>query len=322
MIYFVKRDSKGVITTSNVSNERLLEGKKSKEFTTNSGTLSLFSDDHDLIKSSKIFKKLGLLCAQAFEIMYRNFTDQIKAHSHTLKKIQGQLNQRIEGVIGSSMYSLAQDYKHQKEAVLKKIREEPESVADSLIYIDKRIFELGAHMSSFEILHMGEQLALDMKTHNLQKLLTNILHAFENSIEDLSIKPRFMFDNTIEQVVEADYKTLNAAFYNFFDNTIKYAKPYSEIRFYLDNSDVNKKLKLIITMRSLRIDQDELKKIFELGYRGRHCTNNEGTGVGMYIVGKALKINGLVMEVVPNYSDMERHDGQQYIMNKFIISQL
>lgn len=322
MILFSKKNSKGIIVATNINDDNLLKNKKVKEFETSSGILMISTDDTDLLKSSKVFKRVGESCALAFDLMHKNFIDQFTAHSHTLKKIQGQLSQKIEGLLSSQLYALAKSYDEQKQVVLEKITTNPEEVADNLIYLHKRIFELGAHMSSFEILHMGEQLSLDVKKHNLRRLLINVLHGFEDRLEESLVKPSFKFEDedAEECKMEADYKTINAAFYNFFDNAVKYAKPDSQIRFYLKNDD--NEFKLIITMKSLRIDQDELEKVFELGYRSRNCINKDGSGIGMFVVNKALQLNKFNIEIEPEYSNMERYNDHQYILNKFIISKI
>lgn len=321
MILFEKKNQKGEIVASNFITSSVLYNLKTKEFKTNSGILIISSDESDLVNSSRIFKKVGESLALGFDLLQKSFIEQIHAHSHTLKKIQGQLIQKVEGVVNNSEYSLAKSYGEQKSIVIEQVKNNPEIVADSLIYLQKRIFELGAHMASFEILHMGEHIDLDFKNHNLRRLLINILYAFEEHLDDSYIKPHFMFEDemTENNKISADYKTLNSAFYNFFDNAIKYSKPSSEIRFYLHENN-NSNFKLVITMKSLKIDQDELEKVFCFGYRSRNCNDSDGSGVGMYVVRKALYLNNLNIQIIPDYADMERFNGKQYILNKFIIT--
>ncbi len=117
--------------------------------------------------------------------------------------------------------------------------------------------------------------------------------------------------------MELDYKTINTALYNFFDNAIKYIKPGSPIRLFFNAE--KEKFELKIVMMSLRIEQDELKKIFEFRYRGVNVKNIDGLGIGMHVVQKALALNSFSIKVSPDYSRMENYEGDQYILNEFSI---
>jgi signal transduction histidine kinase len=320
MIFFEKKDVKGKIVANNLNESTFSFDKlKKRSFFTDTGSLDILTDDKDLLESNKLFKRVGEACSLYFDCLSRYFLDENTAHSHTLKKIQGQLNQKIDGIM-PPMLSQLHSYSEQKNLVLDVIKNNPEQVSIALIYIQKRIFELGSHMSSFEIVHAGERLSLDIRPHEMGRMLLNIWHAFSDIMEERQIKCRLMFDQDFSEKnkVKLDYKTINTAFYNFFDNISKYAKPCSEVRFYLNIEESNN-FKLIITMKSLRIEQNEISDIFNLGYRGKNCFSNDGSGVGMYVFKKALDLNNLNIEINPDYSEMEKYDECQYILNKFII---
>ncbi len=321
MIIFEKKDSVGEIIATNANNINLLKDlNKKKEFFSPAGSLVIISDEEDMYNSSKIFTKVGNLTHNAFDSIYEHFRKQIIAQSHTLKKIQGKLIQKTEGVLHGTNYNLAENYEEQQEIILNKIKENPIEIADSLIYLYKRVFELSAHMASFEVLHMGEQIDPDLKLHNIRRLIINILHGFEDNLKELEITPYFSFKDDFAELnkIQADYKMINAAFYNLFDNAIKYVKPNSRIEFHLEEE--LDQLRFIISMISLRIDQDELDKVFTLGYRGRNCKDNNGNGVGMYVIKKSLKLNNIKIKIEPDYKKMEKYNNEQYILNKFILN--
>ena len=321
MIYFRKKNSRGEIIASNTPNNLVQEDYKQKDFYIDSGVFSLITDEQDLVKSSKIFKKIGEASAQIFVSLHKQFVGQIKAHSHTLKRLQGQLIQKLESIVENPMLVSA-DYDRQRDQVAKNIKEKPELAADVLLYAKKRIFELDAHIESFEVLHMGEDIILDIRPHNIRRLLINILHAFDTFTEQ-GIRPIFTFDDNFAESnkIKLDYKTINSAFYNFFDNMTKYAKPYTEVKFYFEPTIVSK-FSIRVSMKSLRIERNELEDIFKLYCRGKNAEKIGGLGVGMYVVRKALALNKMSICVTPNYSDMETYDGCQYILNEFVISNL
>lgn len=214
MIYFEKRSSRGETTASNIPKNLLGPEWRRKEINLPDATsVSFVTNDPDLIKSSRVLKKLAL----AFNSIHEQFTDQLKAHSHTIKKLQGQLAQKLDGIIESPMLSYADDYPTHRSKVAVMIQNKNELAADTLLYLRKRIIEMDAHIQGFEVLHMGEEIRLDIQQHNIRRILINILHAFNDDFTTQQIHPHFMFDDASAEVskLALDYKTINAAFYNF-----------------------------------------------------------------------------------------------------------
>ena len=64
----------------------------------------------------------------------------------------------------------------------------------------------------------------------------NISYAFNDQFENQGVTCQLNFehDEADSHKVDLDYKTINAAFYNFFDNALKYVKTNSQIRFYFN----------------------------------------------------------------------------------------
>jgi len=325
MIYFQKINSKSEIVASNIKEGQDLSGYKTREIPIENGLIILFTNEPILTKNSKIFKLVRDISSPVIDCvlkdMNEDFLEKIVSHSHTLKKIQGQLKQKIDTIIDNHMFISSKDYAEQIGIVSKKVSENPELVAETLIYFKKRIFEIDAHILSFEILHLGGEINLDLRPHNIRRLIMNILHAFEDEINTSNIKPIFEFEDQYAEInkITLDYKTINTIFYNFFDNTFKYAKPYSKIKFnFLCRENRNFEIKIV--MNSLRIEKDEIDKVFILGARGKNAKKTEGSGIGMYVIKKALELNNFKIEVVPDYSSMELYDDQQYVINEFVIS--
>jgi len=319
MIFFDKINDKGesVANNFNGNNKTCL---KEMIFQSPNGVLKLYTDDENLLKSKKTFRKVGRACVYFFESIYKYFIDQFVLHTHDLKSIQAKLEQSIEGIVQNLLLSKANSYQEQKDLVLQKVKSEPEFTADTLIYLQKRILALDAHMSSFEILHMGGKIKIDKKRVNVRKLILNIWHGFEEDFIDKEINLHFMFNKEFaeEHKINLDYKTISAALYNLFDNGEKYIQHGTEIKIYLNTE--KKEFELIFSMMSLRIEKEELIKLFNLGYRGSNSHEYEGYGAGMFIFKRAMELNNFAIKIEPDYSVARKEDGKQFILNKFIVT--
>ncbi len=123
-------------------------------------------------------------------------------------------------------------------------------------------------------------------------------------------------DYSSENKIPLDYKLMNLAFINFFDNAIKYSKPDSKLDINFEKNE--RGFVLDFSMMSLRIEHDELEKVFEDGYSGKHATEEAGDGIGMHVIKKSLGMINIGIRVEPDYGVSENYNGKKYIKNKFI----
>ncbi len=290
---------------------------KSKEFETSTGLFEIkIFENEDLKKSSNLFKRFGYLMIEIFEPVFNSFSERFEAQVHSFRNIQAQMKQKIEGILGNDMLLAHKNHLEKSSFALKKVKDDPELATDTILFLQKRIFELEAHMSSFELIHAGKKVQLDKKYHNFPKVIHNIFSAFAESFDNIGVTFNFAFSPEVGENLDVlfDYKTINTAIYNIIDNAYKYIKPSTEIRFFIANE------KLIISMRSLRIEKDEQDKIFDLNYRGKNALGHtNGSGIGMYVTKKALNLNDMDIEFQADYSDCETYEEKQFLMNKFII---
>ncbi len=300
---------------------RLKSGSKVRNFAYGNKLLEFETDDVDLVKSSRLFSKVGPVAYDVFEQLYESFRGQIEAQAHTLKKIQAQLSQKIEQIVVSPLNHGKYAYTEQKRLVSQTIAADPDTAAEILIYLGKRISELDAHMSSFELIHMGEFIKLDKQKHNIRRLLLNIWHAFDGQFYKRNIRYNFSFQDSYadENKLHLDYNTINTAFYNFFDNCSKYVFPGSEI--IIDFSVKNDSSFIItITMESFLIKKDEISHIFDLGFRCDSCSNIEGSGVGLHVFKKVLEMHGFDVEIESDGEIIFSDESNTYSKNTFVVT--
>src|SRR5258708_1168768 len=184
MIWLKQIDPKGntiIDTIKGISKDTL---KKEREFTSENGSLILATDDRDLISSSRLFSKTGNLAINIFDETNKYFRTQLEAQSHTLKNIQAHLTQKIEQIIDSPLRSNNFNYEEKSEILKQKILNDPDKATEVLLYLNKRIFELDAHMSSFQLIYMGEFIDLVSQQHNIRRLILNIWHVFDDEFNE------------------------------------------------------------------------------------------------------------------------------------------
>jgi K+-sensing histidine kinase KdpD len=281
------------------------------------GQLNLaVSGDSDFAKSNKLFTKSAKIFAMVIVPTIKKFSERFTSQSHTIKSIQAHMMQKIEGLLGNDMYSSHDNHASKLASAVAKIKENPELAAETIVFIQKRVIELDAHISSFELIHMGNKIKLDVREHNFPKVIRNVLSSFDDKFNTIGVTYNFAFDQEVGDEFYSffDYKTINTALYNIFDNAFKYIMPHSEIRLFISDR------KIIFSMRSLRIEREEIDKIYQLGYRGVNSQETDGSGVGMYVIKKALEINNMSIRVESDLSDQQAYNNQYYVMNKFIIS--
>jgi hypothetical protein len=101
------------------------------------------------------------------------------------------------------------------------------------------------------------------------------------------------------------------------NNVAKYALYDSKVETYYE-SDTDG-FSLTFDMLSCRIEKSEIRTIFDEGVSGVHATS-PGDGIGMYVIRKALSLNGMSMDILPNYAESIQNVEGKYTRNKFIIS--
>lgn len=337
MIYFDIRNKEDEIIVSNIkkcsycnafSNARnsfIKDGGKSiksgfEEFK-NVSVWIIVEDDCDLLKSSKLFRRTMRIYGEMAESYLQFYLHKIRAHSHTLRSIQGKMKQKIESLAKKKDFR-GQNYSESKIKISEKIASDIERAADVFCYLNKRISEIDVHIEGFDVLYMNDEMNINLKLHNIKKVLQNIIAPSLEDLRKRNIEVNFHIkdDFSSENKIPIDYKLMNLAFVNFFDNAIKYSKPESKIDIHFTKN--GKSFMIEVAMISLRIEHDELELIFRDGYIGKYATEESGDGIGMYVIKKALKMINIGIKVNPDYSISENYNGKQYVKNRFIFESI
>jgi len=277
-------------------------------------------NDDDLYASKRLFNKTISALSVMSCIFFEYYIGKIKNHSHTLRNIQGQMKQKVESLISEDVTTHSYGYDEFKGRIKEELSKDLDLTAEVICYLNKRIFDINAHIECFDVLYLDEKSDYNSIEHNIKKILLRISQPFFEELKQKDVKVKFLIEDeyAAKNKVILDYKTFNLAMYNFFDNAVKYTKPSSEITISFEK--MKNYLQITIEMMSLRIEKDEVGKIFEEGYSGINAKNIAGDGIGMFTVREALKLNSLLINVIPNYSKSEVLNGDKYIENVFKIT--
>ena len=140
--------------------------------------------------------------------------------------------------------------------------------------------------------------------------------SFTNDLEKSGISINFHEKFEDDFKIKIDKTLFSLIMHNFLSNALKYSIPNGTIYFNYSNEESL----LDISMYSIRIEDDEIKKIFTDGYRGRNTKdlNENGVGSGLFVVDKSLKLMSMSTLYIDRKKDKTKQfNGIQYMENHF-----
>ena len=105
------------------------------------------------------------------------------------------------------------------------------------------------------------------------------------------------FDGLDVKGVLVDLELFKVAFFNLLDNAYKYSKKWSTISITCATTRTGDQNTVTVTNVGLPIDRDEINRVTEINYRGRHARKgvlerSEGTGLGLFMASEIAKAHG------------------------------
>jgi len=286
------------------------------------GEVHLIATDSD----AKLFgrNKIATLAIETYarlipllrEVENRQRT-QYTVLAHNLVTTHSRLQDSVGLILSEEKLARAEDHLSQILIAKNAIQLNPESVAESVLDIAKRIVDLQAQLEGFKMLSGNAK--LDIGLHNIKLVLQNIIHPYYEELADNQVGIKWHIDDTVaeENRIRTDYKILNIALHHLLNNAVKYTKPYSSLGIFFDPE----KQQIKLSMVSIRIEKDEIENIFKLQYCGKNVPPEmAGEGVGMYMVKQAIELLGGKIFIQPDYSaKIEDINGIRYTPNNFVI---
>lgn len=196
------------------------------------------------------------------------------------------------------------------------VKSKSEEVAKTLLQFSKNNIAIKTEFDVFDKL-LTQQSNIQKDSISLRKIVIDIFYIFYQDLYEKNININ-IFESYQEVVIDED--SARVSFFYLIDNICKYIMPKKNLNIKFENRDGD--FCVIFDMISLRIEKDEIDKIFLKGYRGKHVIGSSlpGKGIGMYRVKKALEINNAEIEIQPTNSTKKfPKDGHEYCKNIFIV---
>lgn len=128
------------------------------------------------------------------------------------------------------------------------------------------------------------------ETFDLKEMLGEICDEMKGNIEK---GQRLKTNLSSSIMISTDKKILRNILYNLISNALKYSFPESEINCLVEE-DQNS-IKINISNKGIGIPEKDQKNLFKRFFRAENATNIEGTGLGLNIVEKYVRLlNGII----------------------------
>ena len=118
-----------------------------------------------------------------------------------------------------------------------------------------------------------------MQKENLVETIINALGQIQKKAEDKGIF--FQVELPEKIICEHDKNWMCEAFYNVFDNAVKYSKNNSMINITMKQTEMFYKIQ--VRDYGIGVRDGEENKIFQRFYRGEQARGQEGCGIGLYL---------------------------------------
>ena len=248
----------------------------------------------------------------------QHFDSIIKRFAHNLVKFQT----RFKGNFGRLISDTARSrpFEELQEEVRRRIEANTSIAARDVCQMSHRAVDLDAQIETLRIISgYADSSRPESKIKvDLQKTIFRLVNPF---IEELG-KRRIKLNLNLPSVASGADKVLiapnlfNAAIWQLLDNASKYALEGNDINISAVLEKGNQTL--TFAMVSVCIDEDELEKVFYERYKGRHAKNKAVSGIGLYVVRKALSMMGGKISV-KNDGFVTEVNGFRYCKHQFVI---
>lgn len=248
----------------------------------------------------------------------QHFDAIIKRFAHNLIKLQTRFKGNFSRLISDTARS--RPFSEFQDEVKRRIESNTLMAAQDVCQMSHRAVDLDAQIETLRIISgFADSAAPSSPIRvNLQKTIHRLANPFINELRKKGVE----IDVSIPSVVSGEEKVIvipelfNAAIWQLLDNASKYVLRDTPINI---SANLDSRPQMLgIVMTSICIDEDELELVFLEGRKGRHSGNRAGSGIGMFIVKKALELMNAKISV-HNEGFESNHEGFKYCKHRFVI---
>lgn len=254
-------------------------------------TKSFYLCSYDQEITNRIFKYY----LQTFTIL----ADQFDKSCSNQKSKESQKNRRLKhNLITHSSNILQELYKlipqdsfrnggNHVDIIEEIIRKDIHKSAFAFLKVLKNANLMKAEFDVYEMLET-ESPYLDFSNHSIHKVLILTINPFWLDLVEQHVT---ILIDQYHGKVNIDYRSISVVLSHIFDNLTKYIMPYSTL--YINFVDEEKTVDIVIEMNSLKVEPNELNRLFEENYSGLYARQLDlyGDGIGMFVVKKLTEMN-------------------------------
>ncbi len=220
---------------------------------------------------------------------FKNLAKEIDKKNKYLEKANSELDRFV--------YSTSHDLRAPLLSILglidiAKVEPDKQKVYEYLDLMRNRVDKLDLFIN--DIIHYSRNLRVDPEIEpvNIDELISSIIE--DHKFNDCAKEIQFIMDIDCNEDVKTDRMRLLVVLNNLINNAIKYHdKSKDQAKVFLEAKKINGTMKISIKDNGVGIKQEDLKKIFEMFYRGSSRSN--GSGLGLYIAQEMVtKLNGTI----------------------------
>lgn len=274
---------------------------------------------NDEIKSARLFREKRRAIANMLPLIRetrnqqrQRLIDEANRLTHNVITLNGQSLQSIYSVIPQEEF-LQPTHQALIQEVTKVVRSQPVRVADLIIALYRNENFVKTEFLVYRKLIAGEE-DVDRFFHNIHPIVRLVCSAFSDALDESRVQ--LSIAECYERVY-IDYDVVAAALFHIVDNIAKYILPDTTLS--VTFGRFANQLKVSFRTQSLRVDPDEVDRIFEQGYSGRHPSRlgMEGKGLGLHTVRLLLALTGGHVRFLPDLDAQRRvnHRGHPYDYN-------
>jgi signal transduction histidine kinase len=254
----------------------------------------------------------------------QHFDSIIRRFAHNLIKFQKRFKDNFARLISDK--ARARPYKDFQKEVERRIKANTSIAAHDICQMSHRAIDLDAQIETLRIIAGYADASGSFLKADLAKAMFRLANPFIHELERRCISVDVQIDpaSSAKFRIPIIHDLFNAAVWQLFDNISKYALQNSRVTISADVQSTPQRL--FISTTSVSIESDEAELIFQEGRRGKYIKSGaagslakEGSGIGLYIVRKALSLMKASISV-SNEGFVEEKNGCPYSKHLFTIT--
>lgn len=215
----------------------------------------------------------------------------VKRFAHNLIKFQTRFKAPFDKLMSDK--AGGRPFSEMRSEIQKQIEQNTNSAAEEVATLSLRATDLDAQIETLRVLAGYADNTGTFLWSNLKKAMYRLSNPFIAELEKkgVRINNNILDDEVHVPKVRVVHGLFNVSIWQIFDNTCKYILPGTTIEISMDYATPKK---LLISMISVTIEENELEHIFLEGRRGQNVKkvketeDEKGSGIGLHIVRKAL----------------------------------